>query len=207
MEKRVAIYALVSTGEQTPENQLQELRAVATRMGWQVLDEYIDHGISGAKGRDQRPAYDQLYGAIVRREVELVMAWSVDRLGRSLQRLVALLSDLQAKNIDLYLHQQGIDTTTPSGKAMFQMCGVFAEFERAMIRERVKAGLDRARTQGKTLGRPRTPTFVETKIRAERRKGKGIKKIARELGIGVSTVQRVVHESTSESDTPDKLSV
>ncbi len=197
MTKRVAIYARVSTGEQTPENQLQELRAVATRMGWQVIDEYIDHGISGAKGRDHRPAYDQLYGAIVRREIDLVMAWSVDRLGRSLQRLVALLSDLQAKNIDLYLHQQGIDTTTPSGKAMFQMCGVFAEFERAMIRERVKAGLDRARTQGKTLGRPRTPKVVEKKIRDERRKGKGIKKIARELGIGVSTVQRVVHESMS----------
>lgn len=197
MTKRVAIYARVSTGEQTPENQLQELRAVATRMGWQVVDEYIDHGISGIKGRDQRPAYDQLYGAIVRREVDLVMAWSVDRLGRSLQRLVALLSDLQAKNIDLYLHQQGIDTTTPSGKAMFQMCGVFAEFERAMIRERVMAGLERARTQGKTLGRPRTPKVVEKKIRDERRKGKGIKKIARELGIGVSTVQRVVHESMS----------
>lgn len=197
MTKRVAIYARVSTGEQTPENQLQELRAVATRMGWQVIDEYIDHGISGDMGRDQRPAYDQLYGASVRREVDLVMAWSVDRLGRSLQRLVALLSDLQAKNIDLYLHQQGIDTTTPSGKAMFQMCGVFAEFERAMIRERVKAGLDRARTQGKTLGRPRTPEVVEDKIRNERRKGKGIKKIARELGIGVSTVQRVVHGSMS----------
>jgi DNA invertase Pin-like site-specific DNA recombinase len=103
---------------------------------------------------------------------------SVDRIGRSLQRLVALLSDLQAKDIDLYLHQQGIDTTTPAGKAMFQMCGVFAEFERAMIRKQVKAGLERARAQGKTLGRPRTPEFVEIKIRAERRKGKGIKKIA-----------------------------
>jgi DNA invertase Pin-like site-specific DNA recombinase len=196
MSKRVAIYARVSTDEQTPDNQLQELRAVADRMGWLVAAEYIDHGISGAKGRDRRPAYDRLYGAIVRREIDLVMAWSVDRLGRSLQRLVALLSDLQAKDIDLYLHQQGIDTTTPAGKAMFQMCGVFAEFERAMIRERVKAGLVRARAQGKTLGRPRTPEVVEIKIRAERRKGKGIKKIARELGIGVSTVQRVVHEST-----------
>lgn len=197
MTKRVAIYARVSTEVQTPENQLQELRAVATRMGWQVIDEYIDHGISGAKGRDQRPAYDQLHDAIVRRKVDLVMAWSVDRLGRSLQRLVALLSDLQAKNIDLYLHQQGIDTTTPSGNAMFQMCGVFAEFERAMIRERVKSGLDRARMQGKTLGRPRKSKTVEKKIRAERLKGKGIKRIARELGIGVSTVQRVVHDSVS----------
>ncbi len=194
MNKQIAIYARVSTGEQTPDNQLQELRAVAKRMGWRIAAEYVDHGISGAKGRDRRPAYDRLYNAIVRREVDLVMAWSVDRLGRSLQQLVALLSDLQAKGVDLYLHQQGIDTTTAAGKTMFQMCGVFAEFERAMIRERVKAGLERARAQGKTLGRPRTPKVIEERIRVARSQGKGIKKIATELGIGVSTVQRVVHE-------------
>jgi len=194
--KQVAVYARVSTGEQTPDNQLQELRDVAARMGWQVAEEYVDHGISGAKGRDRRPAYDRLCAAIVRREIDLVMAWSVDRLGRSLQQLVDLLSDLQTKGVDLYLHQQGIDTTTPAGKAMFQMCGVFAEFERTMIRERVKAGLERARAQGKTLGRPRTSESVEKKIQAARRQGKGIKKIANELGIGVSTVQRVVHGQT-----------
>jgi len=197
MSKQVAIYARVSTGEQTPDNQLQELRGVAERMGWQVAAEYVDRGISGAKGREQRPAYDRLYGAIVRREIDLVMAWSVDRLGRSLQQLVGLLSDLHAKRVDLYLHKQGIDTTTAAGKAMFQMCGVFAEFERAMIRERVKAGLERARAQGKTLGRPRTPQSVEKQIRAARQQGKGIKKIANELGVGVSTVQRVVHEPTT----------
>ena len=195
MTKRVAIYARVSTGEQTPDNQLQELRAVAKRMGWEIVEEYIDHGISGAKGRDQRPAYDRLYTAVVRREFDLIMAWSVDRLGRSLQQLVEWLSDLHAKGIDLYLHQQGIDTTTPAGKAMFQMCGVFAEFERAMIQERVKAGLERARAQGKTLGRPRAPKSVEEAIRSARAQGKGIKKISRELGVGVSTVQRVVHGS------------
>jgi DNA invertase Pin-like site-specific DNA recombinase len=193
MRKRVAIYARVSTGEQTPDNQLQELRAVAERMGWHIAAEYVDHGISGAKGRGRRPGYDQLYDAIVRRKIDLVMAWSVDRLGRSLQQLVALLSDLQAKRVDLYLHQQGIDTTTATCKAMFQMRGVFAEVERAMIRERVRAGLERARSQGKTLGRPRTPEIVEERIRAARQQGKGIKKIATELGIGVSTVQRVVH--------------
>ena len=193
MTKQVAIYARVSTGEQTPDNQLRELRAVAARMDWHIGAEYIDHGTSSAKGRDRRPGYDRLCDAIVRREIDLVMAWSVDRLGRSLQQLVALLSDLQARGVDLYLHQQGIDTTTSAGKAMFQMCGVFAEFERAMIRERVRAGLQRARAQGKTLGRPRTPEVVEARIRAARRQGKGIKKIASELGIGVSTVQRVVH--------------
>ena len=169
MSKKVVIYARVSMSEQTPDNQLRELRAIANRMGWQIVQENIDHGISGAKGREQRPAYDQMYRVIVRREFDLVMVWSVDRLGRSLQQLVGFLSDLHAKGVDLYLHQQGIDTTTPAGKAMFQMCGVFAEFERAMIQERVKAGLARARNQGK-----------------------GIKKIAQELKIGVSTVQRVV---------------
>lgn len=194
MNKRVAVYARVSTGEQTPDNQLQQLNIVAERMGWQIVAEFVDHGFSGAKGRDRRPAYDRLHGAIVRREIDVVMAWSVDRLGRSLQQLVGLLCDLQAKKVDLYLHQQGIDTTTPAGKAMFQMCGVFAEFEHAMIQERVKAGLERARTQGKTLGRPRTPIDVERKIQTARQQGKGIKKIARELGIGVSTVQRVVNE-------------
>lgn len=199
MIKQIAIYARVSTGEQTPDNQLQELRAVAARMHWHIAAEYIDHGLSGAMGRDRRPAYDRLYDAIVRREIDLVMAWSVDRLGRSLQQLVALLSDLQTKGVDLYLHQQGIDTTIAAGKAMFQMCGVFAEFERAMIRERVRAGLQRARSQGKTLGRPRTLAVVEERIRAARRQGKGIKKIAAELGIGVSTVQRVVHGSVPNS--------
>jgi len=196
MTKQVAIYARVSTGEQTPDNQLRELRAVASRMGWQVVEEFVDHGISGMKGRDRRPAYDRLYRAILRRELDLLMAWSVDRLGRSLQQLVALLSDLQAKGVDLYLHQQGIDTTTPAGTAMFQMCGVFAQFERAMIQERVKAGLERARAQGKRLGRPRTPDRVEQAIRAARQQGKGIKKIATELGVGVSTVQRTVHDPT-----------
>ena len=195
MSKRVATYARVSTGEQTPNNQLQELRAVAERMDWHVAAEYIGHGISGVKGRDRRPGYDRLYKAVIRRDIDLVMAWSVDRLGRSLQQLVALLSDLQAKGVDLYLHQQGIDTTTATGKAMFQMCGVFAEFERAMIRERVRTGLERARAQGKILGRPRTPEIVEERIRAARRQGKGIKKSASELGIGVGTVQRVVHGS------------
>ena len=194
--RTVALYARVSTGGQTADNQIQELRRVAVRMGWAIAAEYIDLGVSGAKGREQRPAYDRMYTALMQREFAVVMVWSVDRLGRSLQQLVAFLSDLQAKGVDLYLHQQGIDTTTPAGKAMFQMCGVFAEFERAMIQERVKAGLARARSQGKTLGRPRTSATVEQKVREARQQGKGIKKIAAELKIGVSVVQRVVHSNS-----------
>ncbi len=193
--KRVAIYARVSTDGQSVDNQLQELRQVAQRHGWQIVHEFVDHGVSGGKGRTQRPNFDKLCKAAMRREVDLIAAWSVDRLGRSLQHLITFLGEIHAKGVDLYLHQQGIDTTTPSGKAMFQMCGVFAEFERAMIRERVKAGLARAKTQGKKLGRPRVPAYIERKVHAGRIKGMGMKAIARELQIGTGTVQRILAES------------
>jgi DNA invertase Pin-like site-specific DNA recombinase len=161
-------------------------------MGWQIVGEYVDHGVSGSKGRDRRPQFDALCKGAVRREFDIVMAWSVDRLGRSLQHLISFLGEVQAKGVDLYLHQQGIDTTTPAGKAMFQMCGVFAEFERAMIQERVKAGLARAVARGKKLGRPPVSAKIEDEIRAARKEGKGIRKIATEIGVGVSVVQRVV---------------
>ncbi len=191
--RRAAIYARVSTlNGQTPENQLMQLRGVAENAGWAVAGEFVDHGISGAKGRDQRPAFDRLCKTATRREIDVVMAWSVDRLGRSLQDLVAFLGDLQASDVDLYLHQQGVDTTTPGGKALFQMMGVFAEFERAMMRERIKAGLARARAQGKRLGRPPVPPEVEQAIRDARAEGKGMLKIGRELGVGTATVQRVL---------------
>ncbi len=190
--KRAAIYARVSTDGQSTENQLRELRTVAERAGWVIVHEYVDNGVSGAKGRDQRPQYDALCKAATRRECDVIMAWSVDRLGRSLQHLVSFLDEIHATGVDLYLHVQGIDTTTPAGKAMFQMCGVFAEFERAMIQERVKAGLARARANGKVLGRPRVPASVERSIMKARRKGTGIRKIARQLNVGVSVVQRVV---------------
>lgn len=196
MSKRVALYARVSTrnGHQDPETQLLALRDVATRAGWEIVEEYVDHGISGAKGRDQRPEFDRLCKDATRRRFDVIMAWSVDRLGRSLQDLIGFLGDVHAQGVDLYLHQQGVDTTTPGGKALFQMMGVFAEFERTMIQERVLAGLARARAQGKILGRPKVGSDVENAIRGARASGKGIRKIARELGVGVSKVQRVVRQ-------------
>jgi DNA invertase Pin-like site-specific DNA recombinase len=192
--KRAAIYARVSTrnGHQDPETQLLALRQVAERAGWQVVEEYVDHGISGAKGRDQRPAFDRLMKDATRRKFDMIMAWSVDRLGRSLQDLVAFLGDVHAQGVDLYLDRQGVDTTTPRGKALFQMMGVFAEFERAMIRERVSAGLDKARAKGKQLGRPKVSPSVEHSIRVAREAGKGQLAIARDLRVGVSTVRRVL---------------
>src|SRR5919205_753158 len=163
--KRAALYARVSTGGQTVENQLRDLRAVAERLGWEVVEEFVDQGISGAKGRDKRPALDSMLKAVIRGEVEVVAAWSVDRLGRSLQDLVGVLSEIREREVDLYLHQQGLDTATPPGRALFQMLGVFAEFERAIIVERINVGLARAREQGKRLSRPKVDETTIERIR------------------------------------------
>jgi DNA invertase Pin-like site-specific DNA recombinase len=197
--RRAAIYARVSTGAQTVENQLRELREVAERHGWIVAAEFRDAGISGAKGRDKRPGLDRLLHAVARREIDMVAAWSVDRLGRSLQDLLGFLGELHAKNVDLYLHQQGLDTSTPAGKALFQMMGVFAEFERAMIRERVRAGLERAKAQGKKLGRRgnEDPNRA-AEVRRLRSEGMGIGKVAKTLGIGASYIQRLEHQAGSK---------
>jgi DNA invertase Pin-like site-specific DNA recombinase len=193
----VAIYTRVSTDHQTTENQERELRAIADRMGWTVVEVYKDQGVSGAKGRNGRPAFDALCKDAARRRFDMIMAWSVDRLGRSLQDLVVFLSELHALGIDLFLHQQGVDTTTPAGKALFQMMGVFAGFERAMIRERVKSGLERARAQGKVLGRPTIDSEKEAAILADLRSSKaGIIKLAGLHGVGVGTVQRIKAEMT-----------
>ena len=195
-KKQVALYLRVSTTGQSVENQERELRAVADRAGWQIVRIYKDEGISGAKGRDKRPALDAMLHAVTRREFQMVMAWSVDRMGRSLQDLVTTLNDMHASGCDLFLLQQNIDTTTPSGKAMFQMMGVFAEFERAMIRDRVNAGMSRARSQGKHMGRPPVPAVKEAAIRIELGRGTGINKTAKLHGVGVMTVQRIKKEMT-----------
>ena len=157
-DKAVALYLRVSTGEQTTRNQKRELVAAAERHGWEVVATFEDAGISGAKGREDRPGLDAMLKAVARKEFDMVMAWSVDRLGRSLVDLLSTLQELRAKEVDLFLHQQGLDTSTPSGRAMFQMMGVFSEFERAMIQERVKAGLARAKDDGIVLGRPTLET-------------------------------------------------
>ena len=194
--KRVALYARVSTESQTTDNQLVELRLVAERMEWEIVGEFVDHAISGAKGRDQRPAFDRLQKGAVRKDFDMVAAWSVDRLGRSLQHLVEFLGEINASGVDLYLHQQGINTGTPAGKALFQMCGVFAEFERSMIKERVVTGIARSRVtgtkSGKPHGRPANLDNPEPHIRKLRAEGLGMLKIAKQLSIGVSTVQRVL---------------
>jgi DNA invertase Pin-like site-specific DNA recombinase len=197
-KKRVALYLRVSTSDQTTKNQRRELETVAKRHGWQVVTVFEDAGVSGAKGRNGRPGLDALMKAVTRREIDMVAAWSVDRLGRSLIDLLEFLKELHAKGVDLFLHQQGLDTSTPSGRAMFQMMGVFAEFERAMIRERVLTGLARAREQGVQLGRRRLEDTEPNKaavIRRARAKGTGIRRIARDMGVGVGTVLRLTREA------------
>jgi DNA invertase Pin-like site-specific DNA recombinase len=198
--KRAVLYLRVSTLDQTVANQERELREVAERAGWAVLKVYRDHGISGAKGRDKRPAFDALCKDAAGRKFDVVMCWSVDRLGRSLQDLVSFLSELHSLKIDLFLKTQGIDTTTPAGRAMFQMMGVFAEFERCMIIERVRAGLARARSEGKQLGRPKIAEKTEHAIRAAlTADGRpGLRKIAAKLGVGVGTVQRIAQEMAAQ---------
>ncbi|ROO26725.1 recombinase family protein [Salinisphaera orenii] len=197
--QKVALYARVSTDGQSCENQLDELREVADAAGWTVVGEYVDAGISGGKGRDERPEFDRMLKDAVRRKISMVAAWSVDRLGRSTQDLSNFMAELHATGCGLYLHRQGVDTTTPAGRAMFQMFGLFAEFERSMIRERVNAGLDRARAKGKQLGRPAVAEDTKERIRELRAKGWGKKKVARELGCGVGTVGRVEAETQPET--------
>ncbi|BCH33011.1 resolvase [Mesorhizobium sp. L-8-10] len=189
--RRAAIYIRVSTDEQTTANQERQLLEIARHSGWDVVQIYRDQGVSGAKGRDKRPAFDALCSDITRRRFDIVMVWSVDRLGRSLQDLVTFLSELHALRIDLFLHQQGIDTTTPAGKAMFQVMAVFAEFERAMIRDRVKAGLARARAEGKKLGRPKLSPGTEAVIRAALVRGESLRKAAKSCNASIGTVHRI----------------
>jgi DNA invertase Pin-like site-specific DNA recombinase len=192
--KRAAIYLRVSTTGQTVENQRRELEQIAERRGWTVAEVYEDAGISGAKGRDQRPGFDQMLKDASRRKFDVVMAWAIDRMGRSLRDLLDTIEHLEATGVDLYLDQQNIDTTTPAGKLLFQVTGAFAEFERSMIRQRVNAGLARAKAQGKRLGRPRVDHRIAARVRAELTKGTGVVKTAKALGIGVGTVQRIKRE-------------
>lgn len=198
MTTRVALYARVSTDGQTVENQLEELEEVARRHSWEIVHVFADRGISGTKGRDERPALNSLIEAVTRRDVDMVAAWSVDRLGRSLQHLIPFLADLQAKGIGLFLQRQGLDTSTPSGRAMFQMLGVFAEFEAAMIRERVRAGVARAKRKGtksgRAIGRPKIDSKREQAVREALQTGAGILKVARKIGVGTGTVARIAEE-------------
>ena len=193
MTNRCAIYSRCSTSDQTVENQIRELKEIAERKGLIVVSQFSDEVISGSKGRDQRKGFDRLIKGAVRKDFDLILVWSVDRLGRSLQDLVSFLNEIHSVDCDLYIHQSGIDTTTPSGKIMFQMCGVFAEFERGMTSDRVKCGQERAKSQVKHISRPSSLNEgLSHSIKYMREQGVGIRRIATDLKVGVSTVYKVL---------------
>jgi DNA invertase Pin-like site-specific DNA recombinase len=197
MPTRVALYARVSKTGQTIENQLRQLRQAARRHGWQIVAVFKDEFISGTKGRIDRGGYDALCQGIARREFDMVASWSVCRLGRSLQELIGFLVQLRDKRVDLYLHLQGLDTSTAAGRALYGMLSVFAEFERAMIVDRIRAGLERAKEAGKRLGRPRIASETEAAISEALASGQGIRRTAAKFGVGTGTVQRIAAQRTA----------
>ena len=205
--KRAGLYVRCSTDQQTVENQIRILTEVAERAGWTIVRVFEDQGISGAKGRDQRPGFDALLKAIHRREIDICAAYAVDRLGRSLTDLVAFLNDIQASGCDLYLHQQAIDTSTPSGRMLFQMLGVFAEFERAIITSRIKAAHDRCRVKGVRIGRPPIAVSRVEKVERALKDGHSIRAVAAATGVSTATVQRVKRSMQTVKESRQETSV
>lgn len=193
MTERTALYLRVSTAEQTTENQRLELVKLAELRGWQVTEVYEDAGISGAKGRDKRPELDRLLKDAAKRKFDRVLVWSVDRLGRSTAQVAVTMEELRSSRVNLFCYRESMDSSTAHGQAMLEMAAVFAKLERAMIQERVKAGLARAKAEGKTLGRPRV---VDDAVRAAVLTGKSaglsVRKIAAQVGVSVGTVQGVL---------------
>ena len=192
---KAVIYTRISTvGKgQTVDNQLLILRDIAEKKGLDIVIEISDEGISGAKGRDERQGFDELIKGAIKKEFDIILCWDVSRLGRSLKDLVSFLEDIHSAKCDLYIHQSGIDTSTASGKMMFQLLSVFSEFERSMIRERVIAGQQRAKSQGKHIGRKTNVNDgIITAVYQLRQNNVPIKRIAKDLKIGVGTVYKIL---------------
>src|ERR1035437_5216874 len=192
---RAALYLRVSRDSQTTENQRIVLAKLAARRGFEIVREYEDAGISGGKGREKLRAFHQMLKDAMRRRFDVLLIWSMDRLGRSVLHVAQAMAEMDAAGVALISEQQGIDGTGPFGRAMMQMATVFAELERSMIRSRVMAGLDRVRAEGiKKLGRPPVGRKVEQAIRQQLGAGHGILKVAKIVGCGSGTVQRVKRE-------------
>ena len=189
-DDRTAIYARTSTKSQDPTTQINALMEIASRSGWNVIEVFTDFGISGAKGRGERPEFDRLMNSLTRREFNRVAVVNVDRLGRSLQDLVATLGQINSLGVDLYIDKQNIDTSTPAGRALFGMMGVFAEFEREMIRARVVQGLENARRKGKKLGRKGVAPITDKHIAELRATGMSQAKIAKKVGVSQQYVSK-----------------
>ena len=196
---RLAVYCRVSTDDQTIENQIPVLHGVAVQKGWikpdGILCVYADSGISGKLDRKKRPAYDMLLKDVSAKRVTMVACWAIDRAGRSLPELLSFLAELERKRCGLYLHQQQVDSSTAAGRAFLHMAMVFAEFESSMIGDRVKAGMKRARAEGKACSQyPPLPEDKQERIRRLLGEHETIRKIAAEVGCGHYPIQRIKRE-------------
>jgi len=189
---QTAIYGRVSTKSQKTDRQVDELMRVCRSSDWGEI-EIFEEVVSGGKGRADRPVFDELLRRVTQRQIKRVCVWSVDRLGRSLTDLLATLEIIKSAGAALYIHSQAIDTATSSGKMMFSLIGVFSEFERSIIRERVKSGLEAARAKGKRLGRPPTPPSVIEKVRRLSKRGLSQRQIAQQSGVSQSKVSQIVN--------------
>ncbi len=191
IQLRIAIYARVSTanGHQDPQLQLRELREYAQRREWEIIGEYIDAGVSGSK--DSRPALNRLVADAHQRRFDVILVWKLDRFGRSLRHLVNALAEFEALGIAFVSLRDNLDLGTPSGRLMFQIIGAMAEFERALIQERVRAGLRNARSKGARLGRPRVDVDLAS-IAGLRSQGRSWAQITKETGISKGTAQRAL---------------
>jgi DNA invertase Pin-like site-specific DNA recombinase len=193
MVRKVAIYTRVSTLDQTIDNQLIELRDHCSRMGWEITKEYSDEGLSGTLSRDKRPALNSLIKDAYRKKFDSVVCWDISRLGRSMKELILFLSDMKDRDIGICSVRQGFDTSTSMGEIMFQFVGILSSWEREMIRERTLAGLERARREGKTLGRRKvTNDRITAQIIELRSAKKSIRAIASEVGVSIGTVSKTL---------------
>ena len=193
MTMRAVLYCRVSKSSQSVERQVRELTEVALRNQWEIVETYIDAGISGSKARCDRPELDRMMKDSVKKKFDVVMVSNIDRLGRSLQQLIEILNDLQSKSVELFMMKQAIDSTTPSGKLMFSMISAFAEFEKSIIVERIMSGLENAKAKGKILGRKTNLTpYTQRKILDMKSSGAPIRKIASECSVGTQTIYKVL---------------
>jgi DNA invertase Pin-like site-specific DNA recombinase len=194
--RKSVIYARVSTSNESVLNQVLELREAAQRLGCMVVTEIVDQGISGAKGRSDRQGFDRVVRMIQRREIDVVMTWSIGGLGRSIQDLMGFMREVQSAGIDLYIHAQAINTLTPAGRTVFGIFSALGELEREQIRERINAGIARAKAEGRHGGRPsvwNTPTVLAS-VKLLRERGMSIHAISKNLRIGVGTTQKILRE-------------
>lgn len=190
-KKTVAVYARVSTDKQKVDMQLQELTAFIKRSGWTLYKKYIDHGYTGANTK--RPDFSKMMIDARQRKFDILVVWKLDRLSRSLKDLINTLDELGHVGIDFISYDNHLDTSTPTGKLVFQIIGAVAEFEKDIIRERVKAGLNNAKSKGKRLGRPPTPKYLLAQANTLRKQGMSFRKIEQKLGLGEGTFRKKIN--------------